>query len=716
RDERGWTAEFRIPFSQLAFNLPAGAASLTWGINFYRYSPAHRESSNWSPRYRGLRGIVSNFNDIVVPAPSRVVRFEATPYVAPRWGDDPAGRRGLSLRAGADLRVGLGSSVNLTATALPDFGQVEADPSQVNLSAFELFQPERRPFFLEGLDLFRMGTGLVFTSRDLSFADEAPFYSRRVGRPPRGEAPPGAVLESVPGETTLLGAGKLTGQTGSGWTLGVFSAVTDGEDAAVRLEDGREVSAPVEARAATTVARATRSLGGGDSSIGLLAADLHRFGLSGPLAGQVVGDAAALGGEVQHRLGERRYEVRGWLLGSRLSGDRAAIARVAESPTHYLQRPDGPGRGEPTGDSLSGIAGETRLSRVDGAFTWDLVGRAVSPGFDMNEIGFQRASDWLLAAAAWKLEWFRPESPIRAWTIGSTNLGAGWTWDGEARTRVADAYVSADTRTSWTIKLAARHEATTLSTDRLRGGPAVLLPPRSGASISLVTDQNRASFASLDASAEREPGSRSWSVAASPSATVRIADPAWVSISPSYRVDAVGWQLLTSAGQGEGDDTDWIVGRVRQRTLAVALRADLVFTPRLVLQAYVQPFATVGRFDGFQRLVDGRARTAGRRFERLRRAQIARDPEAATLGFDVNGDGAIDASLADPDGEERAFNASLVVRWEVAPGSTITAAATQERGGAASGAGRAPLGALGRLADDAPRDVLLVKLCWRLGT
>ncbi|HYU16531.1 MAG TPA: DUF5916 domain-containing protein, partial [Candidatus Acidoferrum sp.] len=249
RDEKGWTAEFRIPFSQLAFSLPRGAAQLTWGINFYRHSPGHGETSNWSPRFRGLRGIVSNFNDIVVPAPRAVAHFDVTPYVAPRLDDDRDGTLRASLRAGGDLRVGLGSSFNLTATALPDFGQVEADPSQVNLSAFELFQPERRPFFLEGLDVFRLSTGLAFVTRDLSFADEAPFYSRRIGRPPPGPVPAGATDVSVPRETTLLGAAKLVGQTASGWTLGMFSGLTDDEHARVHLAgDDRAMDWPVEAR------------------------------------------------------------------------------------------------------------------------------------------------------------------------------------------------------------------------------------------------------------------------------------------------------------------------------------------------------------------------------------------------------------------------------------------------------------------------------------
>ena len=171
--------------------------------------------------------------------------------------------------------------------------------------------------------------------------------------------------------------------------------------------------------------------------------------------------------------------MRSWALGTRLSGDPAAIARVAEAPDHHFQRPDARGLPRaPYGDRLEGIAAETRISRVAGSFLWDVVGRGVSPGFDVDEMGFQRASDWLLLAGDWKYERFRPGRRIRAWSVGSSNLGMGWTWSGEPRTRVVDSYLSFDTRNYWTAKLAVKREMSALSTTWLRGGPALRLPPR----------------------------------------------------------------------------------------------------------------------------------------------------------------------------------------------------------------------------------------------
>ncbi|HEY3566412.1 MAG TPA: DUF5916 domain-containing protein [Thermoanaerobaculia bacterium] len=685
-DAHGWTAEFRIPFSQLAFSLPPDGGELVWGINFYRSSPSRGESSNWSPRYSGLGGVVSHFNDLRLPAPARVHRLEVTPYTAPRLGNDgPGGERKSSVRAGADLKVGIGSSFSLTATLLPDFGQVEADPSQVNLTAFELFQAEQRPFFLEGIDVFRMGTSLAFATRETSFADESPFYSRRVGRAPRGDLPPGTTVAEIPTATELLGALKLSGQTSGGWTLGVFAAETDRERALLDRPDGSRLLWPVEARSTATVARAVRSFGHGDSSFGLFAADLHRSGLGPVLAPQEVSDAAALGAEIQHRFNEERYELRSWVLGSRLAGNEAAIARVAESPSHYFQRPDAQELPRaPYGTSLSGVAAETRLSRVAGSLLWNLTARAVSPGLDVNELGFQRNSDWLLLAGSWQYQVFRPGHRIRAWSVGSSNLGSGWTWSGEPRARVLDAWISADTGNYWNVKLAVTREMSTLSTAWLRGGPALLLPPRTTLALAIATDQRKASYGTLEVSAGDEPASGSRSLRVTPLVNLRVSEKLQGSVGTTWESDTVGWQPVGREG------ADYRVARLRQRTLSLTFRADLTLTPRLAFQAYLQPFSSVGRYDQYQRLAAPRDPDPGRRFVPLA-------PEASGIA------------------SQRSLNGDLVLRWEYYPGSFLTVVWNHQRNALSQDPRDTAESGLTRLLGDPPVNVLLVKVSRRFG-
>src|SRR3569623_2143497 len=206
RDAHGWTAEYRIPFSVFAVSRPKPGAPMVWGLNIYRSNPASGESANWSPRVPQLAGVVSLFNDLVIDAAPSPRRIDLAPYGLASTRD--------GLRCGRDLDVALGSYLAMVATVLPDFGQVDAYPAQLNLTAFELFLPERRPFFTEGLDAFRFDTSLPLVSRGDSFADEAPFYTRRIGRVVGGIA------------TQILGAVKLYGRTDDGWRAGVLAAAT----------------------------------------------------------------------------------------------------------------------------------------------------------------------------------------------------------------------------------------------------------------------------------------------------------------------------------------------------------------------------------------------------------------------------------------------------------------------------------------------------------
>lgn len=714
RDRTGWTAEYRIPFSQLSFRPPAPGEPLRFGVNFYRYSPFHGGSSNWAPRFAGLAGIVSYFNDLEIATPPSPRVLEATPYVAPRI-ESGAGRGGdRSLAAGADVRVGLGPSFTLTGTILPDFGQVEADPAQVNLGAFELFQPERRPFFLEGLDVFRFETSLPFASRDVAFGFESPFYSRRIGEAPAGGPPPGGELLDVPSETTLLGAVKIAGEVRGGWKLGLFSALSDGERAAALDAGHARVDWPVQPRALVTIARGVREGAGGDSQLGFFVSDLDRSGVDRRLAGQFVREAVSVGVEGRRRFAGRRYELRGWSMASRLRGDEAAIARVAESPRHLFQRPDAPElHDHPYGTSLSGIAGETRLSRIEGHFVWDLWARGVSPGFDTDEVGFQRQSDWALLAGRWKHERFPTGGPLRVWTIGSNDLGVGWTWGGERRAATADGYLTLDFRNYWTARLAVVHDLPVLAVERLRGGPALLLPPRDTVTISLITDQRKSSTATLDVTAASEPGSGSWALSLAPGVDVRSSDRLRWSLAPSIAAEAVGWQPVGSFTHGAR--TEYAVGRVVQRTAALALRVDYVFTTRLVLQLYARPFATTGRYDRFQLLAAPRAAAADERFAPLAAEQVSADASRRRLDIDVDGDGTADGVLPLPGGEERALDANVVLRWEYRPGSSLVLAWSQRRSGFSTLTGRSASRALGAVAGDAATSVGIAKLSFRFG-
>jgi hypothetical protein len=779
-DAEGWTAEFRIPFSQLPYTTAAGeTASATdaqtngqtgqqtaggdtvWGLNIYRNSQHRGEVSNWSPRANGLAGVVSRFNDLHLRVPAHQRRVELTPYVAPRWERAAPGAGGTreslggSMKAGADLRVGLGSNFNLTATVLPDFGQVEQDPSQVNLTALELFQTERRPFFIEGVDAFRFDTSLGFVTRGDSFVEESPFYSRRIGHAPSGAPPPGAdaLGFSMPATSRLLGAAKLSGHTSSGWTAGIFSAITAREEGTVqrRLNGGAGAEGaaaagelagsaggssggttgaasgsvgnagssggagrgtddigpalgpwPVEPLTATTVARVARDFGAGESTVGAFVSDTHRTGLDGVLRGEFVRDALTVGVEGRHRFADQTYELRGWWLGTRLSGDAAAIALVATEPQHYFQRPDaGSLRLTPDATSLSGFSSEARLARVSGRLTWSLATRAISPGFDVNAAGFQRNANWILTSGAWQYQRYVSAHGLRAWAVGSDNAGIGWSWRGEPRARALNAFTRLDFRNYWDVKVSLNHDLSALSFDWMRGGPAVRLPGRTTLAISTHTDQRRPTNLGLDATVIREPDSASWGYMLSPLLTVRSTDHVAWSIGPTLQQDVVGWQYAgrtrqADAGQHDAAQHDadtYFVARVRQRTAAITTRTDIAFTSRLVLQLYAQPFATIGRYDHYQQLIAPRAADAAAQFT------------AVASPF-----------TSPPDATQRTLNGNLVLRWEYHPGSFFTVVWNHQRDTTILDAARGLNGTLGSLFRDPSTNVFLVKTSIRLGT
>ena len=694
-DAGGWTAEYRIPFSVLAFQVPQAGEPMRWGINVYRHNPRTGETSNWSPRMAQLAGVVSLFNELVVNAAPRVRRLDLTPYVLMQF-DPLAGAP--AMRAGIDANIGLVPGVSVAATLRPDFGQVEADPTQLNLTTFELFQQERRPFFTEGIDAFRFTTALPLVTRDDSFADETAFYSRRIGRAPEGDVPAGA---SAPAATEILGAAKLFGRA-AGWRAGVLAVATGAADAT-----GPTGRTRVAAATEVAVARVVREADSGEASLGGFASGLHRE-VDGALARELPRGAATAGFDGRIRWDHQTYELTGWALATDQTGSPGAIARLAEAPWHNFQRADAPRLRLAEGATqLTGLAGQLQLARVGSLVKWNLTARGISPGFDVNGLGFQRNSDWAVLSGQWSYEHYPPLTAgawLRKWSIGTDNAGLGWSWGGERRAAVVDGNLQLYFTNYWDAAVTLQHEWPVLSTEWLHGGPALALPRRELASVSIHSDLRRTTLASLDATLTSEPGSHSRSASVAPSATVRLSDHVAAMLGASYQDQQIGWQPV--AGPGVAPADTYLVGRLHQRTLSLSLLTDIAISPRLIVQLYAQPFATVARYGSYALLADPRAEHPGDRFSALLGDDLAGD--ATTLR--IRGDPSW--SVARPDGVQRTLIASAIARWEVRPGSVLTAVWSHRGAAASATSGR--LGqALGEVLTERGADVVLVKLGWR---
>jgi hypothetical protein len=668
-DERGWTAEFRIPLSQIAFASGAADEDRIWGFNIYRYSPARGEASNWSPRFAGLPGVVSQFNDLTLHVSDAPRRLEIAPFAAPRIETTASASAG-SVRAGADFSVGLGPSFTLTGTALPDFGQIEADPSQINLTTYELFQTERRPFFVEGAGAFAFNAGTAFKTRGNSFAEETPFYSRRVGRD-------GA---------SVLGALKLSGRTRDGWSIGALAAVTEGVDVSEEPATlGPERPQPATM---TSVVRAVRSFRGGESAVGAIAGVVDHLRMDASTVDRISQRAVVYGIDGRHRFGRQQYELNGWALGSLVEASPAAMALITADSRHGFQRPD-TRMVDMSGSRLTGSAAQLRIGRVTGAWLWSATGETITPGFEVNDLGFQRNADWRILKADWRYQRQREGHLIRRWTLGSDSIGIGWSTGGDVRARTADTFVRADLRNYWNASLSWMRDLPALSFEWLRGGPALRLPTRDTLRIVIGSDSRKRSAVILDASAATEPASGSSGVSLDPQIVWRSSDHVVWSLGPSYRRDVVGWQFVSLGGN---DRDRPIVARLHQDTVSVITRADVIFDVHALVQVYVQPFISAGQYDRFQQLAAPRATAPADRFDAL--------------------DGPPQVAL--PDEAHGSLNATIVFRWEYRPASFVTAVWTHRQEAIAEG--RRTLGDAWRgLTNRDGADVFLLKTSLRLG-
>ncbi|HVE80197.1 MAG TPA: DUF5916 domain-containing protein [Gemmatimonadaceae bacterium] len=717
-DTAGWYAEVRIPLSQLRFSAgdtSAGGvgvrADLRWGINFTRWIARRREDTHWSLVPRDAPAWAAHWGELrglrLTSAPRRL---EVVPYTvgrltrdAPAAGDpfhrlnDPFGT------AGADVRVGLTPNVTLTAAINPDFGQVEADPAVVNLGAYEIFLPERRPFFVEGIDIFRFSTSEWWDYGEL-------FYSRRIGRAPQGELPDTVRFDDVPTAARLLAAGKLSGKTAGGWSLGALTAVTAAERGRWVDTAGAFHEETIEPQTAYGVARVARDFRAGQSTVGAIAT-VTRRGDHADEAVATLRDAAYTGGvDVRHLFAGGKYQLAGWLLGSRVVGSPAAIRATQRSSTHYFQRPDAPHLDyDTTRTALDGAAAFAAVRKNTGDWRFQLTGRAFSPGFEANDLGYQPQADAAIQYAAVGRVWTRPGRAFRDGFVW-LNQWARWNFGGELLGTRQALNVGGQLHNGWQLFLGLDRGQSGLAVDGTRGGPALRYSAWSNVSTTVSTDPRRAVALTLNAWSGRSGEGGRWT-SVRPGVVVRPASQVDVLVEPSFTANRFAMQYVDRAtAHGE---TRYVIGQLRQRTAALTARVNYAATPTLSLQLYAQPFLSAGRYTGFREVVAPRARRYEDRFRRYAPSQLWAAP-GDELAFDRDGDGAADFTLENPDFDTKQFRSNAVLRWEYRPGSALFVVWSQDRA-VEEQDGRLDVAAdARRLFREPGRNVLLVKASYWL--
>ncbi len=721
-DSLGWTAELRIPFSQLRYDAN-GAGPTRWGIEFQRDLSRRGEQSFWAPIDPSSSKLVSAFGTLRGLGRLRSPRhLEIQPYTLAKLerqpGDaaDPFHRANdFSGGVGADLKYGLTSNLTLTATINPDFGQVEADPSVVNLSAYESYFPEKRPFFVEGADIFNFGIGLG----DGDLGNESLFYTRRIGAAPHGDLPDDAAYGTVPAATPIIGAAKVSGKTPSGWSMGFMDAVTARQTAPYALDGGARGSAAVEPLTNYAVGRIIRDFRQGQSAIGGIFTATNR-NLDAARLDFLNRSAYTGGADFRHRWGGGDYQVSGFLIGSVVRGSTDAITRVQEAPGRYFQRPDADYvTFDSTRTSLAGTAAQVQVGKIGGGnWVWLAALHMISPGFEVNDVGFQTQHDLIENVGYVGYQQFQPRAPFRRWRV-NVNGWHGYDFGGDLTSLGGNVNANFDLVSFWSGYGGVGFNGAVLSTDALRGGPALRTTNRMNAFGGVGTDSRRALRLGIDGDAGLDLENDGHSFGVYPSLSWRASSQLDLSFRPSVRWNRNDAQYVTQ--EDFAGRTHYYFGRIDQTTVSFTTRLGYTFTPDLSLQLYAQPFVSAGAYSDFREVVAPRAHAFGDRFHTLRPDEIRYDADAEQ--YLVAAGGTPDAVAFDrPDFDFKQLRSTAVLRWEYRPGSTLFVVWSQGRTGSSSD-GTLRFGRdFGSLFGNDPggeisgENVLLVKLTYWLGT
>lgn len=658
-DEAGWTAEFRIPLSQLRYSR---AREQVWGLHSWRWLRREAEESNWNLIPMDHGGFVHAFGELRgirdLP-PSR--RIELLPYAVvkhqrrEREAGNPYRDGGdTGVDGGLDAKVGLGSDFTLDLTVNPDFGQVEADPSQINLGTFETFFPERRPFFVEGQDIFTFELG-----------NDLPFYSRRIGDAPSLQ-PTGPGFVKMPESTRILTAEKITGRTAGGFSLGVLHSLADRMEAQlVSAETGEEQRLLAEPRTNYVVLRGQNDFDRGNTLVGGLLTAVRREGGADEL-GLLTRQAVVGGGDVLHYWSDRTYFVEGQWLASRVEGSPNAITALMTNPVHNYQRPDAAHvQVDPEAETLQGHAGTVRGGKAKGRWRYEGEATWRSPGVEFNDVGYLRQADFLRTGA--EVSYYNAEAGARLRRREVALEYAGtYDFDGELLRRELELDVEVAGLAGWYLRGELGLETGRLDPRVLRGGPALRLSPRVPLWVYAESDNTRPLQGTFATGFSVTPDTGANAYWAEPGLRWRVGDRLRIDAGFEYERNRPSHQYV---GQAEGlSGTEYVVGRMDQTTLMTEFRVQAMLTPKLELTYYGAPFASVGRFDRFSRVAWPRAGDPDERYELL---NVERTPGGyqAAQGF----------GFEDPDFSWREFKSNLVLRWEFRPGSTLYCVWSQHR-------------------------------------
>jgi hypothetical protein len=679
-DDKGWTVEIRIPFSQLRFKLKD---MNLWGVDFERLIARKHEDDFLVYVPKNSNGFVSRFAKLDgikgIKPPSY---FEFLPYVTskaeysdPGVGNPYSNGSVYTQNIGADLKMGIGTNLTLNAAINPDFGQVEIDPAVINLSDVETYFQEKRPFFVEGSSFFNFGSGGVTNYWGFNWWSPTFFYSRRIGRAPEG-AIPTADFVNEPSGTQILGAAKIIGRLDDGWNIGAIQAVTKREYADYQV-DGQKYSLEAEPLTYYGIARALKEFNSGQQGIGFITTYTNRFFNDPGLPDQLNKNAIVGGVDGWSYLDTSgTWVMNGWYSESNVTGDKTDILSLQTGERHYFQRPDSKYlKVDSNATSLTGYADRFVLSKQKGNWGVNAAFGTVSPGYEINDLGFLPiTNDINMHIGSW-YQWTTPTNFFHNAQLGGA-IFRTYDYEGEITWEGLYHYGYLQFPNFYAINWDYAYNPQTLNNRETRGGPAMINPPGYQFDLSANSDQQKNLIFYLGGGNYHTSYSDQpyiyGEVDYNPSTNISL------SISPqlSYSYTIAQWvNSYTDPYATATFGTRYVFAQFNQTTLSSGIRLNWTFNPKLSLQFYMQPLISSGNYQNFKEL----AQPGTFKFNTYGKGSSTFDPETYTVYPDGPGGPAQPFTIANPNFNIVSLRGDAVLRWEYLPGSVFYFVWTQTR-------------------------------------
>jgi hypothetical protein len=713
-NSQGWTAEMRIPLSQLRFS---DKENRVWGINAYRSLFRKDELSMWqfiprtSPGSVYLYGELTGVNNV---KPKK--QIDLTPYVVSSGekyekeeGNPYATGKDFKYSGGLDAKIGVTNNLTVDLTVNPDFGQVEADPSQVNLTAFETFFAEKRPFFVEGRNILSMP--LMLGDGDL--ANENLFYTRRVGRrPQRYPSLTDGEYTRVPEFSRILGAAKISGRTENGWSVGLLESVTAQENAEISF-NGETRSETVEPLTNYLIGTLKKDMNEGNTVISGMVTSTNRK-LDNLTINDLHSGAYTAGVDFTQLFKDKSYMLMIKTYVSQVVGSPTAITQTQMSSARYYQRPDVTHvHLDTTRTSLSGNGGTLFFGKLGNSpLSWGGFLSWKTPGVELNDVGYMRSADNILPIFFASYRFTKPFGIFRSISLNTdqwTSFDFGLNYQGYG----GDFSVNTSFKNLWNAGLGFNWNTESLETSLLRGGPAFITPAAIRYFGFLGTDTRKKLSFKVTGSGSRESKGHGESAQVVLAVNYKPINALSISLAPNFSTSFSNLQYIQETSYGE--EPRYIFGYINQKVLGLSVRFDLTLSPTLTIQYWGQPFMASGLFSKLKFVTDPVAGQYGDRFQDYTADQLSCYQADGYCDVDENLDKIVDYTVEYPDFNMKEFKSNLVVRWEYRPGSALYLVWSQGRSGY-DAYGDFSFGRDFRsLTDIKPRDILLVKFSYRFG-